>query len=435
MHAAHRHGAWIITLTAMVLNLVHLGTHHDLSSPPEIGDGVDYDSIGLNLARGRGFGIFPGDPEWRAPYEAALAEGRDDYAALMQDDSGFQRTTYRPPLLPILLAGIYSTVGRHFIVWRILGCLIAALAAGLTFRLAVKLGGATAGWIAGLLFLIDPYQRHLAGLYLTESMAVLLLVLFTLVLMQVVERPTLGRFAALGVLLSLALLTRGIFIFLLPLAVLVAVGAAWVSRREKGVQGLALFVLAAGVLVAPWWIRNCVALDAFMPFGAQGWINMPAAYNDLAIKNGGNWDGNIRDEIFRESGLDTSPGTTRLEAERIRADAGRELTMRWIRNNPEKLPRLFITKVMTLWGSSRLGIATLGVAALGIIFSRPLRNRAPVYAVLAVYTIGVGLTWTTEGRFRVPVMPLVFALCSDAIVALGSRFGSGQAPGTTKDRG
>lgn len=157
MHAAHRHGAWIIALVALVMNLVHAGNHHHLTTPPEIGDGVDYDSMGLNLARGRGFGYFRADPEWRAPYEAAIANGQDQYAGLMLRDSPFESTTYRPPLFPILLAGIYTTVGRHFIIWRVIGCLLSALSAGLLFRLTSRISGSkSAGWIAGGFFSSTP---------------------------------------------------------------------------------------------------------------------------------------------------------------------------------------------------------------------------------------------------------------------------------------
>jgi hypothetical protein len=145
---------------------------------------------------------------------------------------------------------------------------------------------------------------------------------------------------------------------------------------------------------------------------------MPAAYNDAALENGGNWDWNIRTEVYRDAGFERSGAETKLASERIRAELGREITLRWIGENPEKLPRLFAVKVMTLWGSSRLGIAALALAAMGLCVARPLRKRMPLYAILLVYTFGVGLTWATGGRFRVPVIPLVFVLAADALVSL-----------------
>lgn len=423
MRALYRQGGWVIALAALVLNLVHAARHHHLDSVPEIGDGVDYDSMGLNLARGRGFGYFRADPEWRAPYETAIANGQDQYAALMLRDKPFEPTTYRPPLFPVLLAGIYATFGRHFIIWRVLSCALGALAGLLTFNLARRLAGPAAGWLAGALFLIDPYQRHFAGTYLTESLATLLVVAMMLAMLETIRRPTPAWFAALGGAMALAVLTRGIFIFLLPPAGLVALWVAWRERRGRGIAGLAAFVLAAGVLMGPWWVRNCVALDAFMPLGVQGWVNMPAAYNDAVLDNGGDWIVENRDEAYRRAGYRTAPGLNRLQSERARADAGREITMQWIRENPGKVPVLFGIKVATLWGSSRFGLVVLTAALLGLAFARPFRLRWPIYAVIAVYTIGVGLTWTTGGRFRIPMMPLVFALAADTVLALAIRTG------------
>lgn len=424
MHAVYRHGAWIVALAALLLNLVHAARHDHLTSPPEVGDAVDYDSMGLNLARGRGFGYFRADPEWRAPYEAALADGQDQYAPLMMRDTPFERTTYRPPLFPILLAGIYATAGRHFVIWRVIGCLMGAVTAFLVFRLARRLTGSpAAGWTAGVLYLIDPFTRHLAGMYLTESLATLLVILFVVAMLAVIERPGPARFAAFGALLALAVLTRGIFIFLIPLAGAVALWKAWQARGSRGATALTVFILAAAALLAPWWIRNCLALEAFMPFGAQGWINMPAGYNDAAIENGGNWDWDLRTAVYQAADFSRENLGTKLETEKIWADKGRELTLRWIGANPEKLPALFAVKVGSLWGSSRFGMGALALAALGLLAARPFRRRAPFYAVLLVYTLGVGLTWATEGRFRAPMMPLVFVLAGDAVTALAMRLG------------
>jgi hypothetical protein len=70
----------------------------------------------------------------------------------------------------------------------------------------------------------------------------------------------------------------------------------------------------------------------------------------------------------------------------------------------------------------------LATAALGLFFARPFSSRAPLYALLLVYTIGVGLTWTTFGRFRIPMMPLLFALAADGLVAAARRAGLLRSP-------
>lgn len=420
-----RHGGWIVAAAALLLNVLHAARDHHLTSPPEVGDGVDYDSIGLNLARGRGFGYFRADPEWRAQYEAALADGRDQYAAVMLRDTPFEPTTYRPPLLPVLLAGLYATVGRHFIVWRVMSCALGAAAALFMFLTARRLGGLAAAWIAGGLFLIDPYQRHFSGLYLTEGLATFLIALIGWASVELALRPRPAGFVVLGVAVALAVLTRGIFIFLLPAAAMLACWRAWSARRTAGWRGLALFAIAVGTLLLPWWTRNCIALEAFMPLGAQGWINMPAGYNDAALRNGGNWDWEVRQRVYREAGYSSPPDLTKLESERHRAEFGQAITMAWIRENPGKLPQLFSLKIATLWGSSRFGLLLIVAAAVGLALARPAPPRLALAAILLAYTAGVGLTWATGGRFRIPMMPLVFILAADVPVALALRMGGG----------
>lgn len=434
MRGLLRHGGWFIAAAALLLNLVHAARDRHLSSPPEIGDGVDYDSMGLNLARGRGFGYFRADPEWRAPYEAAIADGGDHYAALMLRGTPFQPTTYRPPLFPVLLAAIYSTIGRHFVVWRVLSCAMGAAAGLVMFGVTRRLAGTAAAWIAGALFLIDPYQRHFSGLYLTEGLATLLAVVLAAAALEVSQRPRPSWFAALGVALSLAVLTRSIFIFLLPPVALLVVWRGWTQRAGGGWRGVGLFALACAALMGPWWVRNCLALDGFMPLGVQAGINLPAGYNDAALENGGNWDHDVRNRLYQEAGYVPPPGATKLEAERHRAEYGLELTMKWIGENPEKLPMLFAVKVATMWGSSKFSLLTLAIAGLGLALARPLRLRAPLILMLLFYTVAVGLTWEAGGRFRIPLMPLVYVLAADAMVAAAMRAREGRPVGPGGDR-
>lgn len=414
MEAVHRYGAWLIALGVVTANLIHAGQHGHLKSPPEPGDGADYDAVGWNLAQGRGFGVFWDDPEWRAPYEAALGDGRDDYASLLLRSGRFEPTTYRPPLFPVLLSGIYSMFGREFMLWRILNCVIGGAIAFLVFRLALRLGGPGAAWFAAIFFLIDPYQRHYAGLYLTENLATFLAVTLAYASLMLQEHPTRWRFLLVGVAVSVAVLSRGIFIFLLPYAIALVAWQCVKLRNREGWIGGALFGVALVLLLSPWWIRNCIVLDAPLPFGAQGWINMPAGYHDDAMSTGGNWDGDIRNRLYEEAGV---PVTTELplpERERRLAEAGKQITLSWISNHLFEVPMLVVAKIWTLWGSSRFGLLTLLAALTGLCFRRPMQDRLPLLFLLAIYTLGVGLTWTTGGRFRIPMMPLVFILAADA---------------------
>ena len=113
------------------------------------------------------------------------------------------------------------------------------------------------GLLAALLFALFPGQIFFSTLLMTESLTPALVGLMALLLlMWVVERKDARWFhhVALGVLFGIALLARGEAVMLVLVALLIwklAVPAWRLFARQAGV-----FVLAAGLTVLPWTIRN-----------------------------------------------------------------------------------------------------------------------------------------------------------------------------------
>src|SRR5262245_9043586 len=81
-----------------------------LYGPPEGGDGVDYDAIAFNIYKNKGFGFDWDNPEYYQAYE-----GTESYAALRtrHSEAGFYPTSYRPPLVPIVMGIIYKLTDRN----------------------------------------------------------------------------------------------------------------------------------------------------------------------------------------------------------------------------------------------------------------------------------------------------------------------------------
>ena len=68
----------------------------DLYDPPPGGDERDYEALAYNLWKGRGFGYFWSDPEWRAPYlsvPSAAGAVRDLQVELLPHDVSAARVS------------------------------------------------------------------------------------------------------------------------------------------------------------------------------------------------------------------------------------------------------------------------------------------------------------------------------------------------------
>ncbi|MEM6458683.1 MAG: glycosyltransferase family 39 protein [Planctomycetota bacterium] len=401
--------------------------------PPDPGDASDYDAIAWSLARGLGYGIDRSDPDWQRPY--LEADDADDVAAFQgQIDAapaGYHPTAYRPPLVPLLTAGVYRVAGRHFWLVRGINGVLVALALTMAVALAQKLGGPAAAVVAAVIALCDPIPKEKAAQLLTEPLILLLVAALATVLVRFTLGPRRRwKYVALaGGLMGLMILTRSLFVLWLPP---LAVGVAWLAWRGGGYTRAALvqaglmaatFALIAVTLCLPWWVRNVVLLEAPMPLGTQGGIGIPGGYSDRAMEMGGVWEdvadwgffGPLEAEWARE-GYTPSP----IEAERERAIYGLDQTRAWIVEHPAAVVRLAGMKFRALWTErqSHLASVLVLVALAGAGLGRFWRGRWAggewaLWGLVVTNVLVVTATYATgAGRFIVPVLPVLYVLAA-----------------------
>ena len=220
----------------------------------------------MQLMRGRGFGVDYTDREWRKPYEQHNANG--EFNALLAHREGFQPNTFRPPLLPVVVAIVYRIFGRDFLIWRIVESLFTAAALALICNVAWREFGPHASMITFLLLLLSgTYTPFVAYQWLlTEPLAIAMTACMVWTLSTVKGSHRTAMALLCGVFFALLCLTRSFYVVWLPaLAVIVW----WMGRRRAA----AVFVAAAVLVQLPWWIRNCRVTDSFMP-GANGTFEM-----------------------------------------------------------------------------------------------------------------------------------------------------------------
>jgi hypothetical protein len=232
-------------------------------------------------------------------------------------------TAYRLPGYPLFLAVAMLGFGTADLLpaLRLLQSAMLAAVVYLTVGAAVKLRGQLAGAAAGAGLLYVDYLNDAASLLQTEMLFTLLLIILVHVLLWRSRHSV-----VIGALLAVLMLTRGVLVFTTPLLFLL------IPRRQWAVvAGTMLWVFA------PWWLRNYLALHAWVPFSTGVGDVMWGANNDMVQ---GNW---LNPRLL--------PGWEHLktlsEAARNQAEIG--LALDWIRAQPPvELARLVLWKWLLL---------------------------------------------------------------------------------------
>jgi hypothetical protein len=257
---AARNGGWLGLAAVVVILLLGLGLRLDyaIDGRPPVYDAKAYARIAAHLEAGDGF-----------------TAGR----------TATQPSSNYSPGLPLLVAGIYAVSGGvDGELARIVLALIASLAVLFTYllgrRLGSVLGSRGGGVIAGLLgaaaVAIYPALLEYGGMLMSEPLAATLLAGGALALLWAGDGGRAGgggswwRWLLAGATLGALSLVRPEYLavsFLLALLVLArGVPRAW----RRSLLGAALVCLGIVVVVAPWTVRNAVALDRFVPISTGG---------------------------------------------------------------------------------------------------------------------------------------------------------------------
>jgi len=186
---------------------------------------------------------------------------------------------------------------------------------------------------------------------------------------------------------------------------------SWFAWKPK-----AICLVVAIAVISPWWIRNVIVLDAFMPLGTQGGINLPMGFGPRALRFEGVWHSNPEDgwpEIAAQK-LDTVTSEVKL------AQYRQKLTISWMLDNPRDVVRLMwlhvsqeLTPGREFYTKWLLPLA--GVAAL-VLFRSPAAWT--VVFVVCANVLSIAMTYSAHGRFMVPMQPLLVALLSAGLVTV-----------------
>ncbi|MGH9896189.1 MAG: ArnT family glycosyltransferase, partial [bacterium] len=165
----------------------------------------------------------------------------------------------RPPLTPFVLAAVYFILGPHLAGGQLLMACLSALSVFALYRLGKQLFSDAIGIHAAVLAAMYPFFVFLAGLPLTENLAILHYILLALLLTDNHSERGSKHGMVTGCVLGLAALNRpqilGFFPLLVPLA-FIRVGQGSANR----VRWLGVALGCAILVIVPWTIRNRVVV-------------------------------------------------------------------------------------------------------------------------------------------------------------------------------
>jgi 4-amino-4-deoxy-L-arabinose transferase-like glycosyltransferase len=353
-------------------------------------------------------------------------------------------TSLRPPLYPALVAGIYSVAGEgNFAAVRLLQAAISLVTVMTAFWLGrVVAPRRVAYWQAGLLCFY-PSLLVYNNLLLSEVLFTFLLTLACLLTVLGLQRCSIGLFAATGLVLGLAALTRSV-VWLAPpflAAFLLFVSRdSWTRRLAAAAALLCAFVLS----IAPWAVRNTrvqgtiVAIDVmggrnFM-MGNYRYTPLYRSWDAISIEGERSWDQEIR------ATYPDDMRTTQGKIDKLALAQG----LKFVRENPGLTLKRSIVKFFDFWGLERelsagagkgfygqipklvfVGLtaliagaygAAIFLAFFGLVFAPPIDRRVHWLLVCVIaYVCGLHTIAFGHSRYHLPLMPLVLLYTAGAV--------------------
>jgi 4-amino-4-deoxy-L-arabinose transferase-like glycosyltransferase len=242
---AARNGGWAGLAVLVTILLLGLGLRADNAwrgrSP--VYDAAAYAGIAANLEHGDGFTLGP-----------EATQPASDYS----------------PGLPLLAGGLYKlTGGVHERFARLVLALLGSLAVLFTYLLGRRLSGPWAGIVGAAAVAIYPALLEYQGMLMSEPLAAALLSGAVLSMLWA-DRSGPRRWLVPGLLLGALALTRPEYLAIsLPVAVVVFARGGR-ANWTAGLTQAAIMLLGLALVVAPWTVRNAIALDRFVPISTGG---------------------------------------------------------------------------------------------------------------------------------------------------------------------
>lgn len=342
------------------------------------------------------------------------------------------------PLPSMIFAAIRWIAGGDE-VWelysiRFIQALLVVLQSWLAFRLTRLLF--PAGWApywAGVIVAFYPFFLFYQGLALSETLFDTALLSFFAVLYRWSARGCRIGGALICVMLlgATATYTRATLTILPPLLPAIAAWSRKCSIRHVLVVALVGSALYAGAL-SPWWIRNYLLFDAFVPFVTSSSSVLYLGNNPANLVGDNDWSKDGEQDVV--SRIEAMPG------ELDRQNAYSQAAKAYIKAYPVRMIDRSLHKLKRFWNiipnADRYNTGLLSIISaisfgpifilsiIGLFINRTLwRPLLPVYSLIGYFTVVHCLT-VGSLRYRLPLEAFLIILAAMAVSSLSTAVAS-----------
>ncbi len=348
-------------------------------------------------------------------------------------------TYFRAPFYAYCLGFLYALFGTSLWTARLFGVSIGVASVLMTFLIGRRLFNARIGLTASAIQTVYPIVVYYGTELLADALFTLLVQLSIHYLLTLSERPDRRHLFTAGAMIGLAMITRPVALFLIPMGLVLILRHAGIGTVF--VRFVVMFSLGVLSFVGPVAIRNALLAHDPVLIASQGGINWYIGNHagadgvaaSLPEPLGYNWtQSDVRSEAERSLGRGLSSGEI--------STYWFELGNRWIVEHPSDFLRLFLRKLyysvapMELFNDRDLGLffakipllhrnpltfpllLTLALAGIILVAARSSQARW-LLACMVVYLILTSLFFVNS-RFRLPIIPYFFVFASCTLLSL-----------------
>ncbi|MFC9836884.1 hypothetical protein ACFVKB_24140 [Rhodococcus sp. NPDC127530] len=263
-------------------------------------------------------------------------------------------TAYRPPSWPLVIAGARAlgiSEAALFIVPPAL-LIIASILAG---YIGNKLGGSMAGVIASVMVGLYPLNLYTATTLYPQSLALACVLALWAMYLSVATDPdkvkVAGRVVFAGLLAGL--LALAVPTLALTAVVFVSAISLVLCRRRRFLQA-GLGVVASGIPIGIWSLRNLLTFGEPIPLSTSTGINLLLGNNPLATASSG-----LAVDIGEAKAVASAMRMNEIERNHYFG----QIAIDWVRENPAEATTLYLAKMLNYFSPYNSPVSDSGVDA------------------------------------------------------------------------
>ena len=394
---------WILVAAVLIRIPIALLMGDQITVLPGIQDQVSYDALARSLLDGRGYSF---TEKWY-PFTPANTP-----------------TAHWSFIYPLYLAGTYAVMGYHPVAARLLqGAVGGALVCFLVYLIGRRVANESTGLVSAGMAAVYGYFIYYSAALMTETFFIILVLLILHLSLELKEKPSLARWALLGLVLGVAGLLRQTVLLFVPFLLL------WLfwELKKDGIRWwyFTVPIVVIMLMIAPWTIRNYLVFDHFLL------LNSNAGYA-LYASNNPNLGSDWRNELVVIPVPEELAGQNEAQLDRALSQRGIE----FILADPERYLQLTLDKSIEyfrFWpssDSSRISnlnrVLSFGLylpfmlVGLYLSFSR-WRNFVPLYLFIVIHT-GIHLLSWPAPRYRLPVDAVLMVFAGVTLIELANQW-------------